>query len=216
MLFGMSMNMQPVANWGTFDIVTLIMMWAIMMAGMMLPSAYPIIMWVEKINQKRQTRQASYTPTFYFIAGYLLIWGLYSVGISIIQYALHHAALLNPMMTSAEQWFSATLLITAGLYQFTPLKQRCLQLCRSPLSLLSTQWREGIKGAIRLGFKHGQYCVGCCWFLMSLLFVTGVMNLKWIFVLTVVVLLEKIIFKNYWLDKGVGIGLITLGVAYCF
>ncbi len=212
MLFGMSMNMQPVATWSYADIAVLMMMWAIMMAGMMLPSAYPVVMLVEQLNQKRIHRQASYTPTLFFVLGYLLAWTLYSVAISLIQYGLHYWALLNPMMRSANPWFSAALLIAAGSYQFTPLKQACLQRCRSPLSLLSLHWQEGIRGAVHLGFIHGQYCLGCCWFLMALLFVTGVMNLQWIFILTAVVLIEKVVAKGPYIEKALGLLLITLGV----
>ena len=116
------------------------------------------------------------------------------------------------MMISANHIFSGILLLIAGLYQWTPYKQKCLQLCRSPLSLLTTQWQEGINGAIRLGFKHGQYCLGCCWFLMALLFVTGVMNLKWIFILTLLVLVEKCLPKGDVLGKGLGILLVLLGI----
>lgn len=212
MLFGMTMNMQPVARWTGGDIALLFMMWAIMMAGMMLPSALPVIMLVEQINHKREMRQARFTPTLFFVVGYLLVWTVYSLAITWLQVRLHHLALLNPMMVSANPLFSASLLIAAGIYQFTPLKQTCLQLCRSPLSLLSSQWREGVLGAIRLGVKHGQYCVGCCWFLMALLFVTGVMNLQWILILTMVVLVEKCFLNSPLSSKLLGALLIALGI----
>ena len=188
-------------------------MWAIMMAGMMLPSAYPVIMLAAKINQQRKQRGDSYTATLYFIFGYLLAWSLYSLVISLIQYALHYGAVLNSMMMSANHYFSATLLIAAGLYQFTNIKHLCINHCRSPISMLTLHWREGIAGAIQLGFKHGQYCLGCCGVLMGLLFVTGVMNLKWILLLTTVVLIEKVLIKKPYIDNVLGFALIAIGLA---
>ncbi|NQZ79812.1 MAG: DUF2182 domain-containing protein [Colwellia sp.] len=208
----MTMNMEPVASWQLTDILMLFVMWSIMMIGMMLPSATPVILLINKLNQQRKTRQAPFTHTLFFISGYLLAWIFYSALITLIQWWLHHLSILSAMMISANHIFSGILLLIAGLYQWTPYKQKCLQLCRSPLSLLTTQWQEGINGAIRLGFKHGQYCLGCCWFLMALLFVTGVMNLKWIFILTLLVLVEKCLPKGDVLGKGLGILLVLLGI----
>ena len=212
MVFAMTMNMEPVASWQLTDILMLFVMWSIMMIGMMLPSATPVILLINKLNQQRKTRQAPFTHTLFFISGYLLAWIFYSALITLIQWWLHHLSILSAMMISANHIFSGILLLIAGLYQWTPYKQKCLQLCRSPLSLLTTQWQEGINGAIRLGFKHGQYCLGCCWFLMALLFVTGVMNLKWIFILTLLVLVEKCLPKGDVLGNGLGILLVLLGI----
>ncbi|WOH37235.1 DUF2182 domain-containing protein [Thalassotalea fonticola] len=216
MLYGMTMNMAPVATWSNADIALLFMMWAIMMAGMMLPSALPVILLINKINQQRQQNGASYTPTIFFSLGYLIAWTVYSLAITIVQTWLHHLELLSPMMNSANLKFSAIILIIAGIYQFTPLKQQCLKLCRSPLSLLTGDWQAGIKSAISLGIKHGSYCVGCCWFLMAILFVTGVMNLQWILVLTLVVLVEKAFPKGEIISKYLGGLLILLGLSYLF
>ncbi|NRB38831.1 MAG: DUF2182 domain-containing protein [Pseudomonadales bacterium] len=212
----MTMNMQPVATWDVYDLVLLYMMWAIMMAGMMLPSAMPVILLVEQLNQKRLQRQASYTPTVFFAFGYLLIWCLYSLLATVLQYMLHHWALLNPMMSSANHLFSASILIAAGLYQFTPIKQRCLQLCQSPLGLLSRHWQEHTWGAVRLGLIHGQYCLGCCWVLMGLLFVAGVMNLLCIALLTALVLLEKGLPRWQLSSHMIGSVLIFTGMFYAF
>lgn len=214
MFYGMTMNMEPVATWSNADIALLFIMWAIMMAGMMLPSALPVILLIEKLNQQRQQRGASYTPTLFFSFGYLIAWAIYSIFITIMQTWLHHLELLSPMMDSANLQFSAIILIIAGIYQFTPFKQKCLQLCRSPLALISGDWQEGIKGAISLGLKHGSYCVGCCWFLMAILFVTGVMNLQWILILTLVVLVEKVVPKGEIVSKYLGALLIMLGLSY--
>jgi len=212
MVFAMSMNMEPIALWQFTDIFMLFVMWCIMMIGMMLPSASPVILLIDKLNRQRQVRNNAFTHTLFFTSGYLLAWVFYSALITLIQWWLHHLSILSVMMVSSNYLFSGILLIIAGLYQWTPYKQKCLQLCRSPLSLITTQWREGINGAIRLGFKHGQYCLGCCWFLMALLFVTGVMNLKWIFLLTMLVLVEKCLPKGEVLGKGLGIVLVLLGI----
>ncbi len=214
MLYAMTMNMEPVVTWSVSDISLLIMMWAIMMAGMMLPSALPIIMLVEGINKKRQSNGLSYTPTLFFALGYLLTWCFYSFIIAILQYFLHHLELLNHMMISNNNIFSACLLIIAGGYQFSSFKQHCLHLCRSPLSLIASEWREGKLGALSLGIKHGSYCLGCCWFLMALLFVAGVMNLSWILILSLVVLVEKLAPNGEWLSKILGSVLIFYGISY--
>lgn len=216
MVYGMTMNMQPVSTWSNFDIFMLFIMWAIMMAGMMLPSAFPVILLIDKINQKRLKNHATYVPTLFFALGYLVAWVMYSLLITLLQWWLHHLELLSPMMDSANLSFSAIILIIAGIYQFTPLKQRCLSLCRSPLTLISSGWKEGIYGAIELGIKHGTYCVGCCWFLMAILFITGVMNLQWILVLTLVVLIEKVLPKGEIVSKYLGALLVLLGLSYWF
>jgi len=216
MFFGMTMNMKAVGLWNESDLLSLFLMWAIMMAGMMLPSAIPVILLVDKLNSQRKVKQVAFTHSLYFIAGYLLAWILYSVLITLIQWGLHSVSILSPMMISSNNIFSSVLLIIAGLYQWSTLKQKCLQLCRTPLNMLTTQWREGISGAITLGFKHGQYCLVCCWFLMALLFVTGVMNLKWILVLTLLVMIEKCLPRGDIISKALGCLLISLGLIILF
>jgi predicted metal-binding membrane protein len=212
MFFGMTMNMKAVGLWNESDLFSLFIMWAIMMAGMMLPSATPVILLVDKLNFQRKMKEATYTHSLYFVVGYLLAWILYSALITLVQWGLHSVSLLSPMMSSSNDVFSGVLLIVAGFYQWSTLKLKCLQLCRSPLNMLTTQWREGILGAITLGFKHGQYCLACCWFLMALLFVTGVMNLKWILVLTLLVMIEKCLPRGDVISKALGCLLISLGL----
>ncbi|KGK00574.1 DUF2182 domain-containing protein [Thalassotalea sp. ND16A] len=214
MLYGMTMNMEPVATWTTYDIALLFLMWAIMMAGMMLPSAIPVILLVEKISQKRKQHNSNYTPPMFFSLGYILAWASYSLLITLLQWWFHHLALLTPMMDSADATFSYAILIIAGIYQFTPFKQRCLQLCRSPLAVLNSHFKEGKLNAIYLGLHHGSYCVGCCWFLMAILFVSGVMNLTWILLLTIMVMIEKAFPKGEIMSKVFGVMLILLGLSY--
>jgi len=212
MVFAMTMNMEPAAQWNEIDIAMLFIMWAVMMAGMMLPTVVPVVLLVDRVNHQRKQRRSPYTHTLYFILGYLLVWAFYSFLITLLQWWLHLLAMLSPMMVSANTVFSSLLLIIAGLYQWSPLKLRCLQVCRSPLSIITTQWREGITGAILMGIKHGQFCLGCCWFLMALLFVAGVMNLKWILILTLLVMAEKILPRAEVLSKIIGVVLIGLGL----
>ena len=207
MVYAMTMNMSPVATWSVTDLFMLFVMWAIMMAGMMLPSAYPVVMLVEKINQN-QSQLTSYASSIFFAFGYLIAWAIYSVLITLVQYLLHHLELLSPMMDSANQQFTVAILMVAGIYQFTPLKQQCLKLCRSPMTILTQKLKPGKLQAIGLGIGHGSYCVGCCWALMAILFVSGVMNIKWILILTIVVMVEKMVPRGDLVAKALGLGLI--------
>jgi len=211
MLFVMQMNMSPVAQWQSLDLFMLFVMWSIMMAGMMLPSATPVFLFINKINEQRRRDNRTYSSSLFFVVGYLLTWVFYSFIITLVQWGLHHLTLLSPMMKSNNSLFTALLLISAGLYQFTSLKQACLSLCQSPLGFITSQWREGAVGTIIMGFKHGVTCLGCCWVLMSLLFVIGVMNIKWILVLTLLVLIEKVFAKGELFSRCLGGGLIISG-----
>lgn len=208
MFFLMTMNMSPVAQWSYVDIILLFIMWAIMMAGMMLPSALPIFHLIEKINNQRKARDADYSSSIYFILGYLIAWFCYSFAITLLQWWLHYLALLTPMMKSAQLEFTCLILLIAGVYQWLPIKQSCLNHCRSPLGFLTSSWQEGTMGAIKMGFIHGQYCLGCCWLLMTLLLAFGVMDLQWIFALTLIVFIEKLLATGVLLSRLLGVSLI--------
>lgn len=200
------------------ELLLLLAMWCIMMVGMMLPSAAPMILTFATINRNRRSRGQPYTPTALFTAGYLLAWVGFSVVATLAQAGLERASLLAPMaMKMTSPLLGGLLFIAAGAYQFTPLKQACLNFCRSPFDFILNHWRDGPGGAIRMGFSHGLYCLGCCWILMALLFVGGVMNLVWVAVLTAVVLVEKLFPAGPWLARiggllliGYGVGLLTL------
>jgi predicted metal-binding membrane protein len=179
--------------WSAADWLAMFLMWAIMMVAMMLPSAAPVILLYDRVRERQEARGASLAATGVFALGYLIAWVLFSLGATTAQWALEHAALLSPMMASASPWLGGGLLIAAALYQWTPLKHACLAHCRSPVAFLGHHWRPGRSGALRMGLHHGLYCVGCCWVLMALLFVVGVMNLLWIALLASFVLLEKIV-----------------------
>jgi predicted metal-binding membrane protein len=214
------MDMKPtiiqIVEWDFSEIFTLFVMWIVMMIAMMIPSATPLILMFSQVNRKRSQRNAPYIPTINFILGYIFIWSGYSIGITLIQYFLHNKALLSPMMISQNNIFGGSILILAGIFQWTPLKNSCLIHCRSPLSFITTQWKEGKFGAFFMGIKHGNYCVGCCWILMALLFVSGVMNLLWISVITLYVLIEKIHPWGNFIGKITGVLLLTGGVIMIF
>ncbi len=180
------------APWTGADVGFTVVMWAVMMLGMMLPAAAPVILLVTALNRKRRAQGGPAGPTAAFILGYLVVWGGFSVGAAFAQWGLHGALLLSPAMATTSSLLGGALLLVAGAYQLTPLKKACLVHCRNPLGFLMTEWRDGTAGALRMGIRHGVYCLGCCVVLMGLLFVTGVMNLVWVAVITLFVLLERV------------------------
>ncbi|ABV88628.1 DUF2182 domain-containing protein [Shewanella pealeana] len=212
MLFDMTMVMSP--HWHLYELTMVFVMWAVMMAGMMMPSATPMILLFAKINRTRLQRSAEFVSSNLFILGYLLVWSLYSLVITLMQWQLHELALMTPMMKSSNDIASGILLILIGIYQISPLKQQCLNYCRSPLNFLMTQWQEGKLGAVKMGLKHGLYCVGCCWLLMALLLVVGVMHIGWILALSILVLLEKVV--NWPKTINLGICLTCIGSGIYF
>jgi predicted metal-binding membrane protein len=201
-----------IATWGL-----MLSMWWIMMIAMMTPSAAPTILLYARAHRHalaQGAEPARLAPTGAFAAGYLLVWLGFSIAAAALHFLLERAGLVSEMMMGSQsRWLSAAVLIAAGLYQLSPLKGRCLAHCRAPASFLSKNWRPGAAGAVRLGVMHGAYCVGCCWVLMALLFVGGVMNLVWIAALAVLVLAEKLAPRGEWIGRGVGVVLIAWGVA---
>ena len=193
---GMTMDMP----WTTTDVLLAFAMWAVMMVGMMTPSAAPVVLLFAAM---RRGLGAPRMPGLVvaFVAGYLLVWALFSAVAATAQWALHQASLLSPMMTTSSAWLGAAILIAAGVYQLTPIKGACLTHCRSPLGFLMSHWREGTAGALRMGIVHGAYCLGCCWALMCVLFVVGVMNLMWVAAIAIFVLVEKIGPAGPWVSR---------------
>jgi predicted metal-binding membrane protein len=180
-------------SWNARYLVLLWAMWAVMMAGMMLPSAAPMFLLFAAAMRSGPDPTAGRLRVHAFAAGYVLIWSAFSVGATVVQGALTRTLLLTPMMEIATPRAGGALLLIAGLYQFTGLKHACLRACRSPIGFLTSRWRGGTAGALRMGVEHGLVCVGCCWALMLLLFVGGVMNLWVIGALTAFVLVEKLL-----------------------
>jgi len=186
-------------------------MWWAMMIAMMLPSASPMILFFARIQRGQKDKGAPFVPTSIFTMGYLVTWGVFSMLAAGAQWGLERVGLLSAMMTITSGLFAGMVLLVAGIYQLTPLKHACLRHCRSPLLFIMQHWRNGTSGAFRMGIDHGAFCLGCCWFLMALLFVGGVMNLYWIIGLAIFVLLEKTIPAGHWFGSMTGIGLIVWG-----
>jgi predicted metal-binding membrane protein len=197
--------------WDARDLLLTWVMWSVMMIGMMVPTAAPVLLLFTGVRGGR-ARAGIGPDVLLFGAGYLLVWVGFSVGAATAQWGLHQAALLSPSMATTSRPIAAAILIAAGVYQLTSMKTRCLARCQSPLGFLMSNWRDGPGGALSMGLRHGVYCLGCCWALMGVLFVVGVMNLAWVAVLTVVVLVEKIGPAGARLARAGGVVLIVLGV----
>jgi predicted metal-binding membrane protein len=180
------------ATWDARYLLLVFWMWAAMMVAMMLPSALPTILVFHNAIRNDPKVSSPSRRILEFTAGYVLAWVGFSVGATLLQWGFAEAALLSPMMVSASPLLGGALLIVAGVYQWTPFKYACLQHCRSPLAFLVEHWQPGMPGAVQLGLHHGLRCVGCCWALMLLLFVGGVMSLLWIGAITAFVLIEKL------------------------
>lgn len=202
-MLGMSISIMQA--WRLNDFLLTFLMWTVMMAGMMMPSAAPMILTFLGIKRQRQPDQSSLPSAFVFVLGYLAAWTLFSVAATLIQWGLHAANLLSPAMVGINPSLNGTLLILAGIYQFTPLKNICLSSCRTPLGFLIAEWRDDVRGIFRMGARHGVYCVGCCWLLMTLLFAVGVMNLLWSAILTGIILLEKVAPGGQWISRVIGL-----------
>ena len=164
-----------------------------MMIGMMVPSVAPTVLIYAAVARKASVQGIPVAPTGAFVSGYIAMWIIFSLFSCLAQMGLDQASLLSPMMVSNSVGLGAGLLIVAGIYQWLPVKNQCLQQCRSPVNFITAHWRSGTLGAFRMGFFHGAFCLGCCWVLMGLLFVGGVMNLLWIAAITLFVMLEKIL-----------------------
>jgi predicted metal-binding membrane protein len=209
---GMEMGVSQMQGWGAVDFVLMFVMWAVMMVAMMTPSAAPMILTYSRVNRRYHEQRSPFLATGVFLAGYLVIWTGFSAVATLAQWELHRAALLSPMMVSNSPFLGGMLLIGAGVFQFTPLKRACLAHCRSPLGFFMTEWREGTRGAFLMGIRHGIFCVGCCWLLMALLFVAGVMNLLWVAAIAAYVMVEKIVPAGRWVSLAIGLCIIGGGV----
>jgi predicted metal-binding membrane protein len=199
--------------WSVEHATLMFVMWLVMMAAMMLPSAAPVILLYTTIARRSEPGTLAPSAPALFVLGYLIIWGGFSLAAVLTQFFLEWSTFLSPMMESNSVVLSGILLIGAGIYQFMPLKRSCLRLCRSPLDFLTSHWRSGNRGAFMMGVRHGIYCLGCCWGLMLLLFVGGVMNLVWIAALAVFILIEKLAPGGEWLGRAAGVPLIAIGIA---
>ena len=207
------MVMPELHEWGLMAVLLLFVMWAVMMVAMMVPSAAPMILAFLTLNHRRQTTARPLVPVVIFLFGYIAVWTGYSAVATLAQWWLHKTALLSPTMAATSPVLSGGLLLAAGVFQWTPLKRACLKGCRSPLSFFMSEWRDGTVGAFVMGLRHGSYCLGCCWMLMALLFVAGVMNLFWVVVIALFVMAEKILVRGELLGHVTGVALVAAGIA---
>ncbi len=206
---GMLMPMKR--HWSAWDGVLGFVMWSVMMVAMMVPSVSPTLLLFAKVNRARRERDDPFVPTFVFLAGYLAAWTAFSAVATALQAALHAAAVLSPDMRWTHPVLGGAILAATGFFQWSRLKRACLTHCRSPLDVLMKGWREGHWGAFRMGVEHGFSCLGCCWALMVLLLVLGVMNLAWVAALSAFVLIEKAARGGVWLSRASGVLLVAAG-----
>jgi len=206
------MAMPRAHAWDPLDVGLLFIMWAVMMIAMMVPAAAPMVLTFAMVQRQRQEQDRATVATVVFLLGYALVWTAYAAVAALAQWRLHEADLLSATMASTSTRLGGALLLIAGVLQWTPLKQACLAKCRSPLSFVMTEWREGRAGAFVMGVRHGAYCVACCWALMALLFVAGVMNLLWIAGLAILVLVERVLPGGPAVSRIVGVLFLLTGV----
>ena len=209
--------LMPIGNgsWTPGHAALIVSMWAVMMAAMMLPSAAPMILFYSAIARRRSEAEPAAAAAGVFSLGYLAVWAIFSLAAATLQFGMEQTALMSPAMKTTSIALAGTVLIAAGVYQWTPLKQACLRRCRSPLEFVMLHWRAGTRGAFTMGFRHGVYCVGCCWLLMLLLFIGGVMNVAWIAGISLFILVEKTAPAGRWVSRSAGAilaawGLVTL------
>lgn len=194
----------------SFEIAFL--MWTIMMIAMMLPSALPFVWAFGGEHRRRRQHNLPYVSAAVFLAGYLALWTGFSALAAALQQTLHNGAMLSPRISTTSSIFTGAILVAAGVYQWTPFKESCLRHCRSPLSFLLSDWREGSWGAFRMGIDHGVFCLGCCWLLMLLPLASGVMNPAWMAAITVFILIEKAAPGGQWFGKAAGAALAFAGI----
>jgi predicted metal-binding membrane protein len=206
MMGAMTASQMP---WSLLTFLLMFIMWSVMMVGMMLPSAAPMILLFARVQRRKLAKQAPTVRIAAFTAGYLLIWTLFSLLATGLQWTLTELRLLSPMMESTSHFFAVGVLFTAGIYQLTPLKAACLKHCQSPIGFLTSHWKDGTSGALGMGVEHGVFCLGCCWLLMALLFIGGVMNLIWVAIIAIFVLIEKVVPKGEVIGRAGGILLIV-------
>jgi predicted metal-binding membrane protein len=208
----MLMTVMEPAHWTGRYAVLMFLMWCIMMAAMMLPSAAPTLVLVSALHRKARPERAPFGATAFFAAGYLLAWAGFSLFAVAAQWGLSQSSAVASLVHEQGSRLAGALLVLAGLWQLTPFKQACLRQCRSPLSFLMQRWRSGRSASLAMGLEHGFYCLGCCWLLMALLFAGGMMNLYWIVALTGYVAAEKLLAAGTRMVRWVGAALLVIGL----
>jgi predicted metal-binding membrane protein len=211
---GLGLMMPETAPWASIEFVYVFVMWIVMMVGMMTPSVAPMVLIYARVGRQAVAQSKPFASSLWLAGGYLLAWTAFSLAATVAQWALQRAALLTPMMESSSALLAGVLLIAAGLYQCTPLKRICLRHCQAPLLFIQRHggFRGDAFGSLTLGARHGAYCVGCCWTLMALLFVGGVMNVFWIAALAIFILAEKLVPAGRLVSLVAGAALLAAGV----
>ena len=187
-------------------------MWWGLLLGITLRCSAPLLLREATLQRRKRERDEPYVPTAMFVAGYLIVWGAFSIAATAAQWSLQQSALLSPMLALESPVWGGVLFILAGIYQLTPFKYACLSHCRSPFAFVLNHWRDGWIGALRMGASHGLYCLGCCWVLMALLFAVGVMNLVWVAAIAAFVFAEKLLPRGIWVGRIGGGAMAALGV----
>jgi predicted metal-binding membrane protein len=201
-----------VAAWSPSHAALVLLTWWVMMAAMMLPSAAPLVLLAAALHRRKGRDGRPDLTAGLLTAGYQAVWGGFSLAATLAQWGLERAGLISPGGMAAAPVLAGSILLAAGLYQLTPLKQACLRRCRSPVAFLVAHWRPGPAGAFGTGLAHGAFCLGCCWFLMALLFVGGVMNPFWIGGIALYVLAEKLAPRGHLLSRASGLVLTASGI----
>src|SRR5215470_1486889 len=215
---GMGLMVPTNAPWKAIEFAFVFVMWTVMMVGMMAPSAAPMILMYARVGRQAAAEGTPFAATGWFAGGYFLAWIGFSLVATVGQWTLERSTLLDVEMASASDAVGGAFLIAAGIYQWTPLKDVCLTQCQSPILFLMCHggFRRDALGCLLLGLRHGAYCVGCCWMLMALLFVGGVMNVLWIALLAVLILLEKIFRSGRWIARAAGATFLAAGAWLLF
>ena len=214
MIPSLARDMVPArAPWSVVEAGYVFAMWAVLMVAMMTPSAAPMILAHERVGKQAADQGTLFVATGWFVAGYLVVWFGFALAATAAQWGLDSATLLNPKMASASRVFGGAVLVVAGLYQWTPLKNVCLAQSQSPMSFIQRHggFRRDPAGVVRLGVLYGAYCVGCCWALVALLFVGGVMNVLWIAGISAFVLIEKVVPGGPLVSRAAGLGFLVAG-----
>lgn len=215
---GIGLMAPAAAPWSAVEFAFVFAMWGVMMIGMMAPAAAPMILMYARVGRQANAQGKPLAATGWFATGYFLSWIGFSLAATLVQWLIERAALLDFRMASASNVLGGVVLIAVGFYQWSPLKDACLAQCRSPIGFLMHYggFRGDVQGCLILGFRHGSYCVGCCWLLMALLFVGGVMNVLWIALLALLVLLEKLAPFGRRLARAAGAACVGAGAAMLF
>jgi len=210
---GMGLMVPAHTPWRALEFAFVFAMWTVMMVGMMTPSATPMILMYARLGRQTEARGRPLAATVWFTAGYILVWVAFALLATLVQWALERTALLDSWMASTSNVLAGLVFVAAGSYQWTRLKDVCLAQCQMPFAFLMRHggFRRDAPGSLVLGLRHGAYCVGCCWVLMTLLLVGGVMNVLWIALLALLIILEKVTSFGRPIAHLAGIVLVVAG-----